>query len=302
MIILFEIMDFVVDKVSEDSFFVNLLLGLPKQLEKFEKLGVKSTYLSRRQPISHGDICAWEHKQGILLPEDLRNFYTSIDGFLFSWTFSFKMDKCITTGKIEINQLQDLVQIIGHEATQDPGVSTVGERFELKLGNSSKLFELVTINLDNKVVLVYLNSRYSPTIWLSTGPNEYYFLADDFTTYFRMAIAHLGIPKWQLLFTPEGIPQSIENMIRFLAPDLLKDKRTTEWNRQDKERKIKCEFSDKPVNKVDVSIFKCLPKICQGIPRVVEKEKVKSPKKKLERERSFNKPQRKPLYYIRKPT
>ncbi|XP_065172387.1 LOW QUALITY PROTEIN: uncharacterized protein [Atheta coriaria] len=218
-------MDFVVDKVSEDSFFINVLAGLPQQLDKFKKLGIISRHLSRKLPASHSEICAWEQKQSILLPEDLRNFYNSCNGFLFTWTFRFGNAANEVTGRLQ------------------------------------------------EVLLVYLNSRYSPTIWVTTGPQEFYFLSDDFRTYFRMLLVHIGIPGWQLLFTPQGVPQWAENLlIQLLVPHLIQPGRRQ--STKSKEKEITQEHFEIPVNRLDLTLFKCIFHDCRMVlPRVVEKER-----------------------------
>lgn len=59
-----------------------------------------------------------------------------------------------------------------------------------------------------KVVVVYTHPHSVPKIWFCTSNTEFYSLADDFTAYIRMAIAHLGIPEWQLAFTPQGVSEA----------------------------------------------------------------------------------------------
>lgn len=97
-------MDFVVDRVSEDSYYENLLLGLPKILGQYltsEILKyiyfvsisedfpcVSETYLNRSLPVQHNIICNWEQKYSVLLPEDLRSFYGSTDGLFFSYKYN----------------------------------------------------------------------------------------------------------------------------------------------------------------------------------------------------------------------
>lgn len=115
-------------------------------------------------------------------------------------------DKNCLTGKIEVNPLEDLIQIFGYETFSEPGVNMENVRYELKLGNNSKIFDLAPIESKGKVLLVYINPRFSPTIWFTDSKN-FYFLADDFTTYFRMSLAHLGIPHWQFRFASQGVPQ-----------------------------------------------------------------------------------------------
>ena len=55
-------------------------------------------------------------------------------------------------GKIEVNSLNDLTQIYGYEIKPDPGVNVDGERYELKLGADSKVFELVNLSDVGRVI------------------------------------------------------------------------------------------------------------------------------------------------------
>lgn len=119
----------------------------------------------------------------------------------------FLVNRVSVTGKIEIYPLNKLCQIVGYKTKVDPGVQLDGVRYKLKLGNNSKVFEICKLEDDCKVCVVYLNSRFIPTIWLCTADMKFYYLADNFTMYFRMAVAHLGFPYWQLLYTPNGVPE-----------------------------------------------------------------------------------------------
>jgi tubulin polyglutamylase complex subunit 2 len=77
-------MSFFVDVVSEDSFYENLTLGVMKLLEA--NSCIKNVQLERRSPCDRAALSAWEQKHCCLLTEDLRNFYTSTDGFLITWS------------------------------------------------------------------------------------------------------------------------------------------------------------------------------------------------------------------------
>jgi hypothetical protein len=55
-------------------------------------------------------------------------------------------------GRIEVNSLNDLVPVYGYEIKPDPGVNMEGERYELKLGTDSKVFELVNLNEIGRVL------------------------------------------------------------------------------------------------------------------------------------------------------
>lgn len=59
-------------------------------------------------------------------------------------------------------------------------------------------FQLIHQTL--QVVLLYRKSRLPPSIWYCSRNLELCFLANDFTTYMRMAVAHLGIIQWQMAY------------------------------------------------------------------------------------------------------
>lgn len=77
-------MSFFVDIVTEDSFYENLTLGVVRILEGTPC--VKNVRIERRNGCEAGAITSWEQRHCCALPEDVRNFYTSVDGFLLSWS------------------------------------------------------------------------------------------------------------------------------------------------------------------------------------------------------------------------
>lgn len=276
-------MEFLVDKVYEDSYYVNALLGLPKVLDKYKRIGVKNRHLTRYPPALHGDITTWEQKHSVLIPEDLRSFYQSTDGFLFQWAYNFGKEKCDIICKIQINNLQELIQVYGYETSTEACVNMDNERYELRLTLNSKVFCLTNVETWGKVVLVYLNTRYSPTIWLLSCRNIFYYLADNFTTYFRMSIAHLGIPYWQFNFTPIPMPPWSQTMFRLLAPNLLPGSKSIELIRKTREAKNDDEFPTVPLNKLDPNVFKSAPKSHPNIERGVTIKLPSKNKKKQEK-------------------
>jgi len=76
-------MSFFVDIVTEDSFYENLTLGIVKILE--ESSCIKNVRIDRRNGCDLDAIANWEQRHCCALPEDMRNFYVSIDGFLLQW-------------------------------------------------------------------------------------------------------------------------------------------------------------------------------------------------------------------------
>lgn len=136
-------MQFVIDKVSEDSFYGNMLLGLPETLAS---LGIQETYIARRQGIPESDIMHWEFKQGVRLADDMRNFYAATDGFLYTWNLTEPTendgDGDVVSGKIEVNPLSQFVHL--QSLVEYQPKSTNGH--DLKLGIESKVFELCKVD------------------------------------------------------------------------------------------------------------------------------------------------------------
>ncbi|XP_066156816.1 tubulin polyglutamylase complex subunit 2 isoform X2 [Euwallacea fornicatus] len=258
-------MGFVVDKVSEDSFYENLLLGLSKVLERnpcVSKLilrrisGVRLVVPSSLQKSPNlflsihrqADIRAWEHNNGVILPEDLRSFFSSTNGFLFTYEFSYDYrspsdeEKDFRLGSIQINALTDLTRIFGYETKNSAQVQSTGKTWTLTLSRESKVFELANVDENVNVVLVYPTSYSAPTIWFyCSGQKQFTFLADDFTTYFR-------IPSWQYAYSKEGVPEWSREMFNVIAPGILVDDR----NLLDAHSYKYCIEN---VNKVDSNIF-----------------------------------------------
>ncbi|KAJ8927875.1 hypothetical protein NQ314_019619 [Rhamnusium bicolor] len=243
-------MGFAVDKVSEDSFYENLLLGISKVLEKSPC--VSNVSLKRFSGVRQIDIRAWEHNNGVILPEDLRAFYSSTNGFLYTYDFSYDYstpdDGIILTreGKIEINPIEGLIRTFGYETKNVAQIERFGAKYKLVLSRESKIFELISVDELAKVVLVYINSYSIPSIWLYSSPMSFNYLAEDFTTYFRMCIAHLGIPCWQYAVSKEGVPEWSKEIFQLIAPGVLNEDR----NLVDFPK-----FNLDDVNKIDPNIF-----------------------------------------------
>ncbi|KAG5887922.1 hypothetical protein JTB14_003019 [Gonioctena quinquepunctata] len=243
-------MGFVVDKVSEDSFYENLLLGLSKVLERSPF--VTNLSLKRLAGVRQLEIRSWEHNNGIILPEDLRAFYSSTNGFLYTYDFSYnynttaERENVLRQGKIEVNPLSELVRTYGYETKTLAQIEQAGNKQKLTLSRESKVFELCNVDEHAKVVLVYINSYSVPSVWFYSTPMTFNLVAEDFTIYFRMCIAHLGIPSWQYIVSKEGLSEWTKEMFLLIAPGVLPEDRVLI-------EVPKLNLDD--VNKIDVNIF-----------------------------------------------
>ncbi|VVD03653.1 unnamed protein product [Leptidea sinapis] len=227
-------MSFCVDLVSEDSFYENITLGVTKLLESDPR--ISNVAVERRGPCDRVAISNWEQRHSTALPEDLRNFYLSTDGFLLTWHYKY-------SGKVNsLNELYlspSLKDLLDFSLTRP----TAGTR--PILNTKSKIFELDTCRNIGKVCLVYTNGCWS--VWLATRDGTWGWLADTFTQYFRMALVHLGLPTWQAAFANLPLIPWAEQLFLLLAPHLLE--------RNEPESSV-IVTADAGFNHIDPNIFK----------------------------------------------
>ncbi|XP_046409199.1 tubulin polyglutamylase complex subunit 2 [Ischnura elegans] len=98
------------DASIESSFYENLTLGLVKLLE--ETPGVQGVELEKRSPCDRQLMNAWEQRYSCVLPEDLKHFYLSIDGFRLIWNYEYA-GEVLAIGNMKINSLSELRRIGG---------------------------------------------------------------------------------------------------------------------------------------------------------------------------------------------
>lgn len=103
-----------------------------------------------------------------------------------------------------------------------------------------------------KVCLIYETPESAnPKIYLlEIQTYKWQFLAETFTEYQRMSIAHLGLPYWELCFSSCGLPSWTEQLFLLLAPHLL------ERNEPRRSRILPTSYQQPPFNELDPSIFR----------------------------------------------
>lgn len=181
--------------------------------------------LRRYPPATKLQVKNWENLNGVILPSDLHDFYLSCDGLSYTYSFTYEAtnreDQKINKlhANIEINQIAALNLVEGYETKPYPRISHDGYYYKLELSSESKVFELSN-NGNFRVVLVYTDKKMSPTIWIYKN-RIFYFIANDVTTYLRMAVAHLGAPGWQYIFSPLALPGRSREMLNVIAPGIL---------------------------------------------------------------------------------
>ncbi|KAM6927687.1 tubulin polyglutamylase complex subunit 2 [Xenentodon cancila] len=199
-----------------------LTLGITRILENMP--GVVDVRFAEREPAEKRSLLSWEQKNTCILPEDLRDFYLTTDGFTLTW--SVKLDnECVPLGCMMINgvgRLCPLLQPVSlfslpnapsladldwEESSAESGLAgtPVAPHFDAQ----SRIFELDSCGGNGKVCLVYKKCTpgvvaQKSEIWFLDRSLSWHFLTTTFTSYYRLMITHLGLPEWQYAFTPYG--------------------------------------------------------------------------------------------------
>ncbi|CAL1286040.1 unnamed protein product [Larinioides sclopetarius] len=180
-------------KLSMDRspFIENLTLGIAKYIEKLPC--VKSTVISEKTHVQEAALTAWEQKNSCILPQDLKNFYLATDGLQIKWYWK-QRGETVPCGVIEIARLSHL--------------KSIGPK---RQSINSELPSLLDIESDSEDSSSDGSSQ-QPSIWFLDRALDFHYLTSDFASYYRLALAHLGIPQWQWLFTPYGPPTRTRNV------------------------------------------------------------------------------------------
>ncbi|KAJ3232057.1 Tubulin polyglutamylase complex subunit 2 [Chytriomyces hyalinus] len=177
----------------------------------------------------------------IKLPSDLLAFYEMTDGLSVTWASRFKAAEPPThqiqgkpiqlrnaLGNIHVNKLEGvtMIPVQGYGAISLDGVdpqALVG--LALPPGPAFLLHDMgPTIG---GVCLVYplpapddqQHQLDNPQIWFcSTRSLQWYYLANSFSNYMRVAVAHLGVCGWPQIFTDMGVPQEVLDWLSLYSP------------------------------------------------------------------------------------
>ncbi|XP_038133757.1 tubulin polyglutamylase complex subunit 2 [Cyprinodon tularosa] len=221
-----------------------LTLGIIKILEKMP--WVMDVRFAERDPAEKETLLSWEQKNSCILPEDLRTFYLTIDGFTLTW--SVKMDdKCVPLGCMLINSVNGLCPLTLQTtpvSSLDPDAPSLADLdweedssengLEPKLSMPhfdarSRIYELNSCSGNGRVCLVYKNCTpgvvaQQSEIWFLDRSLYWHFLTEKFTAYYRMMITHLGLPEWQYNYTPYGPSPQAKQWAALYKPLIFSEK------------------------------------------------------------------------------
>ena len=70
-----------------NAFYDNLSLGLLKVLSAIPR--ITNVTLEKRQPCEKAHVVTWEQRHTVYLPDDMKRFYLSTDGFVLHWCYQY---------------------------------------------------------------------------------------------------------------------------------------------------------------------------------------------------------------------
>ncbi|XP_033742974.1 tubulin polyglutamylase complex subunit 2-like isoform X5 [Pecten maximus] len=220
-----------------------LNIGVVKCLEKKTHLGVCKVELEQRAPADRHNVLMWEQRNTCFLPEDLKSFFLTSDGFQLTW--NVKMDNGPQPlGKMRINRVSQLVRIGGTAPTShvNPSLADLegdsDQEDEVSglekptFDNRCKIYELDPCDGYGKVCLVYRESKAGGNepkieIWFLDRALRWHYLTDSFIAYYRLMLMHLGLPQWQYALTDIGLSQQTQQWFNVFAQVRLELDRET---------------------------------------------------------------------------
>ncbi|KAG5834171.1 hypothetical protein ANANG_G00258620 [Anguilla anguilla] len=106
------------------GFVERLTLGITRVLEGLP--GVTDVRFVEREPVERRCLMSWEHRNDCELPEDLRDFYLTTDGFTLTWCTKLESE-AVPLGSMVINSLAKLLPLSQSAVFSLPNMPTLSD-------------------------------------------------------------------------------------------------------------------------------------------------------------------------------
>ena len=192
-------------------------------LEEMHEFGVCNIVREDRPATTPEAIEAWQKRfHPASLPLDVKSFLKSSDGLKVTWQVQHGGGDLLPLGAMRINALAEMTPV--------PPEALLNERGErcaelpAPLPGGTQAFDLDAQCSYGRVCLISTGGRgehSAAQVWFQDLGCTWCFLANSFTDYVKLMLAHLGLPHWQYAFTESGIDPVAKHWFRFLAPERL---------------------------------------------------------------------------------
>jgi hypothetical protein len=193
-----------------------LLAPLTRHLESLAL--VESVDVAPNVPATAADIARWERlNQPFRLPRDLVAMLLVCNGAHAVWRVRVRGEMPLL-GCVHVNTLAELQRLEGPLA--GAALLDMG-RERVRVGPAGAAFNLDSCCVDGRVALVYTAPDASPCVCYQDVSGAWHLVAESFGNYLRLLLAHAGVPRWLLAFTPLGLDPVAETWLRLVVPARL---------------------------------------------------------------------------------
>ncbi|XP_050727122.1 tubulin polyglutamylase complex subunit 2-like isoform X2 [Eriocheir sinensis] len=222
-------------KERDNNFITDLTLGLVDTLQGVA--GVQDVSVASRAGVERAVVLAWEQRHNVVMPAALRSLYMATDGFKLTWNYS-TAGKVLPLGNMEVHPLGRVNRLGTGRGSGDPlapsitdlalaedpplpaslqvtqrsggprPVSASSPAFSPPTFHTSKMFEIDNCQGFGRVVVAYPGRGEAfpeGSYWFVDLSLRPHVLAVDTHTYWRLMLAHLGMPQWQALVAGQGL-------------------------------------------------------------------------------------------------
>ncbi|XP_059175968.1 tubulin polyglutamylase complex subunit 2-like [Physella acuta] len=211
--------------IASRSHLDQTTLNIINYLEK--RNGICQINHDVRPPAERSVVLMWEQKNSLLLPEDLKNFFLTNNGFHLTWSVKIE-SLTIPVGNMSICSIGQMVPVHINSIEGTPSQpslwdlewddDTTGKRVPSFTKN--KIFQLDSCEGYGKACLVYTTSEhdFKTEYWFLDRSLKWHYLCHSFQAYYRLMLMHLGLPHWHLAFTDVGLPPTAKQWFNLYAP------------------------------------------------------------------------------------
>lgn len=215
------------------NIFDQIALGCISHLEQCEEC--RTVTFQGHDPISSHEILLWERKNApIKLPEDMKRFYSIMNGFSLNWAVDID-DRLVAVGDLRVLKLDQIIRHPCAEPTIAASSVPFMENRPVPDPQKCSLFLLDSSCEMGDIVLLYRvpfspdamkhdpdsTVLSQPEVWLLDTNGQLHYICASFTQYFRLAVVHLGVLGWQSAFTVDGLSETTQQWMNIFCKERL---------------------------------------------------------------------------------